>query len=118
MTNVARPARTLTYSDAQRLAVAVGTLVLGVLALVMYARRVETVEVLAVLLFFPVFLAALRWNITGGLIAAGGSSVVYVAARWSAIHAVGFGTFSGLVTSRVLGFLVFGLVAGWANSQL
>ena len=51
------PLRGMSYTQARRLLVAVGVGVLGVLALVMYARRVETIEVLAVLLFVPVFLA-------------------------------------------------------------
>jgi GGDEF domain-containing protein len=110
--------RAMSYTQARRLVVAAGLVVLGLLAGVMYARRVETVEVVAVLLFVPVFLALLKWNVTGGVISAVIAAAVYVAMRWSAIHAVGFGSFSGLVLSRSLGLLAFGLVGGWANSTL
>ena len=79
------PLRGMSYTQARRLLVAVGVGVLGVLALVMYARRVETVEVVAVLLFVPVFLALLRWDLAGGVAAAAGASVAYIAMRASAI---------------------------------
>lgn len=109
---------TLTYEQARRLLVAVGLLIIAVLAGVMYARRVETVEVVAVLLFLPIFGAVLLWDVVGGAIAGVLASGVYVALRWSAIRAVGLSQFSGLVTSRVLGFVIFGVVGGWANRQL
>ena len=82
--------------------------VLGVLALVMYARRVESVEVLAVLLFVPVFLALLRWNLVGGIVAAAVATVAYVALRASAIDAVGASRFTGLIVARAIGYGVFG----------
>jgi GGDEF domain-containing protein len=84
----------------------------------MYLRRVETVEVVAVLLFLPVFVVLLRWNVIGGGLAAVAASGAYVGMRWSAIRAVGASHFTGLVASRVLGLLAFGLVGGWANSEL
>jgi GGDEF domain-containing protein len=110
--------RAMSYTQARRLIVAAGLMVLALVAGVMYARRVETVEVVAVLLFVPVFLALLKWNIPGGVVSALAAGAVYIALRWSAIHAVGFGSFSGLVVSRFVGLLAFGLVGGWANSTL
>src|SRR5258708_7740944 len=118
VTDLAGSLRAMTYSQARRLIVAAGLLVLALLAGVMYARRVETVEVVAVLLFVPVFLALLKWNVPGGVVSAVAAGAVYVALGWPAIHAVGFGSFSGLVVSRVSGLLAFGLVGGWANSTL
>jgi GGDEF domain-containing protein len=108
----------MSYSSARRLVVAGGLVVLALLAGLLYARRVETVEVVAVLLFVPIFLALLRWNLAGGLVSALAASAIYISLRWSAIHAVGFGSFSGLIVSRVVGFLAFGLIGGWANSYL
>ena len=108
----------MSYTQARRLLVVVGVGVLGVLALVMYARRVETVEVLAVLLFVPVFLALLRWDLAGGVVAAAGASVAYIAMRASAIDAVGASRFTGLIVARAIGYLVFGALGGWANAYL
>jgi GGDEF domain-containing protein len=112
------PLRGLSYTQAQSLLVITGSGVLGALALVMYVRRVETVEVLAVLLFVPVFLALLRWNQAGGVAAAAIASVAYVALRASAIDAVGASRFTGLIVARAMGYVVFGALGGWANSYL
>lgn len=114
----ARPLRGLTYTQARRLVIAAGVLVLGAVALVMSLRHVESAEVVAVLLFLPVFLALLQWNEVGGLVAGAAAAGVYIAMRQSAIHAVGASHFYGLVGSRTVGFIAFGLVGGWANRQL
>jgi GGDEF domain-containing protein len=108
----------MTYEQARGLILAAGSVVLGVLAIVMYARRVETVEVVAVLLFFPVFVALLLWDWIGGGLTALIAGGIYVALRWPAIHAVGVGSFSGLIVSRLIGLLAFGLIGGLANGQL
>jgi GGDEF domain-containing protein len=111
-------ARGMSYEQARGLILAAGAIVLGLLALFMYLRRVETVEVVAVLLFFPVFVALLLWDWVGGGISALVAGGIYVALRSPAIHAVGAGKFSGLIASRLLGLLAFGLIGGLANSQL
>jgi GGDEF domain-containing protein len=110
--------RALSYRQARRLLGAAAIVIVGLLALVMYARRVETVEVVAVLLFLPVFAALLVWDAAGGTVAGVAAAGVYVALRWSAIHAVGFGRFEGLVASRVVGLVAFGVAGGLANHQL
>jgi GGDEF domain-containing protein len=112
------PRRGVSYAQAQRLLVVAGAGLLGVLALVMYARRVDSVEVLAVLLFVPVFLALLRWNQVGGIAAAAVATVAYIALRASAIDAVGASRFTGLIVARAIGYGVFGVLGGWANSYL
>jgi GGDEF domain-containing protein len=112
------PLRGMTYTQAQRLLVAAGAGVLGVIALVMYARRVDTVEVLAVLLFVPVFVALMQWNVPGGLAAAAVATVAYIALRASAMEAVGASRFTGLIVARAIGYLVFGALGGWANAYL
>mgnify|MGYP001442424725 CR=1 FL=1 len=114
----ARPARQVSYAQARALLIVGGLLVLGIIAAIMYARRVETVEVVAVLLFVPVFLAFITWDALGGLVASVAASLLYLALRASAIHAVGFSTFAGLIASRVIGLVMFGVVGGWANGLL
>jgi GGDEF domain-containing protein len=108
----------MSYAQAQRLLVFAGAGLLGLIALVMYTRRVETVEVWAVLLFVPVFLALLRWNLAGGLAAAAAATVAYVSLRASSFDAVGASRFTGLIVARAIGFLAFGALGGWANSHL
>jgi GGDEF domain-containing protein len=110
--------RALSYRQARGLLAGAAVFIVGLLALVMYARRVETVEVIAVLLFLPVFAALLVWDVAGGTVAGIVAAGVYVALRWSAIHAVGFGRFEGLVASRVVGLVAFGVAGGLANRQL
>ena len=114
----ARPGRQMTYARARALLIGGGLAVLGLVALIMYLRRVETVEVVAVLLFVPVFLAFVTWDAAGGTLAAVAASAVYLALRRSAIDAVGASTFVGLIASRVIGLLMFGAVGGWANGLL
>ena len=111
-------ANRMTYERARHLLLGAGLLVLLVTAGVMYLRRVETVEVLGTLLFVPVFIALVFWNLKGGLIAGALAAVAYVALRYPAIEAVGADRFIGLIASRAFAFLAFGGIGGWANSQL
>ncbi len=111
-------AKGMSYASARALALAVGVVIIGIIVALLYARRVETVEVVAVLLFLPVFAALLKWDIVGGLVAGVLASLVYVALRYPAIEQVGFGPFAGLVVSRSFGFIAFGVIGGWANKQL
>lgn len=111
-------ANRMTYERARQLLLAAGLLVLLVTAGVMYLRRVETVEVLGTLLFIPVFIALVFWNLKGGLIAGALAALGYVALRYPAIDAVGADRFFGLIASRSFAYLAFGGIGGWANSQL
>lgn len=108
----------MSYQAARRLLVAGGLAVLLVTAGVMYARRVDTVEVVAVLLFIPVFLAFTYWRVVGGLVAAVLASIVYLYLRLDAIDQVGLDTFRGHLVSRTVAYLSFGLLGGWAASMV
>ena len=88
------------------------------MALLMSGRGVERAEVIAVLLFVPVFLAFVAFDFIGGFIAALAATAIYVLLRWSAIDAVGGGQFSGLIIGHALGYLLFGMVGGVANHVL
>ncbi|MBW3614520.1 MAG: hypothetical protein KY439_04315 [Actinobacteria bacterium] len=102
----------------RRLVLAAGLGILVLLAAVMYARRVDTVEVLAVLLFIPVFLALVFKGLVGGLVSAIAATVVYALLRGPAREAVGDARFAGLVLSRGVGYVAFGVLGGWASTQL
>lgn len=108
----------LGYPKARRLLLLTGLLVLAVVALVMYARRVDTVEVVATLLFVPVFLAFVFRGVWGGVIGALVAIAVYTAMRSPAIDAIGFGEFAGLITSRAAAYLIFGAIGGWSTQVL
>ena len=71
----------LGYVKARRLLVLAGVLVLGVVALTMYARSVDTVEVVATLLFLPIFLAFVYRGVVGGVIGALVATGIYIALR-------------------------------------
>ncbi|MBW3650120.1 MAG: hypothetical protein KY458_06080 [Actinobacteria bacterium] len=106
------------YAATRRLVLAAGLGVLVLLAAVMYARRVDTVEVLAVLLFIPMFLALVFKGLLGGALSAVAATVVYALLRSPAREAVGDGRFASLVLSRGVGYVAFGVLGGWASAQL
>jgi GGDEF domain-containing protein len=108
----------MSYAATRRLVLAVGLGVLLLVAAVMFVRRVDTVEVVAVLLFIPVFLAFVLWDVIGGLLAGVVATVAYAVLRQPAIDAVGDGRFFTLVAGRALGYVGFGLIGGWADRQL
>ena len=90
----------LSYSQARRLLLATGLTVLVGVAVVTFARRVDTVEVVATLLFLPIFVAFVLRGVVGGVVAALVAIAAYAALRTPAIDAVGVGEFAGLLTSR------------------
>ena len=108
----------LGYTKTRRLLVLVGVVVLGVVALTMYARSVDTVEVVATLLFLPIFLAFVYRGVVGGLFAAVVATGIYIALRSPAIDAIGADEFTGLIVSRAAAYLIFGAVGGWAVQVL
>jgi hypothetical protein len=63
--------------------------VLAVVALVTYARRVDPVEVVATILFMPIFVAFVFKGVAGGLVTAVAAIAAYGALRSPAIDAVG-----------------------------
>lgn len=108
----------LGYAKARRLLVLTGLAVLAVVVLVMYARRVDGIEVAATLLFVPIFLAFVFRGVTGGVAAAVAAVGVYAALRYPAIDAVGVDEFTGLLVSRAAAYLIFGAVGGWSTQVL
>jgi GGDEF domain-containing protein len=108
----------LGYVKARRLLVATGLAVLAVVALVMYARRVDGIEVAATLLFVPIFLAFVFRGVVGGVVAAVAAIGIYAALRYPAIDAVGIGEFTGLIISRAAAYLIFGAIGGWSMQVL
>lgn len=108
----------MTYARARQLLLSAGLTVLLLIGLFMYARRVDTAEVLATLLFIPVFIGFVFQGLRGGLIAAALAIVAYIGIRYPAIEKVGASALAGLILSRALAFVAFGAIGGWANQQL
>lgn len=108
----------LSYGRARRILLVAGLTVLVAVALVTYVRRVDTVEVIATLLFVPVFVAFVLRGAVGGAVAAVVATGVYASLRTPAIDAVGVGEFTGLLTSRAAAYLIFGVVGGWSTQVL
>lgn len=106
------------YEQSRGRVIIAGLVVIGVVAGVMFVRRVDPVEVVATLLFLPVFLAFLIGGMRGGLLAGALASLAYLGLRWPAVQAVGAERFAGLITGRTFGFLAFGGIGGWASQQL
>jgi GGDEF domain-containing protein len=110
--------RRLGYRSGRWLILAVGVGILLIVAAVVYARRVETVEVVATLLFIPVFVALVLWGWRGGLAAGILAAAAYAWLRAPAIEAVGVDRFLGPLVSRGLAFIAFGTIGGWAARQV
>jgi GGDEF domain-containing protein len=116
--NITARLRDMGYTRARRLVLAVGLVVLLLVAGVMYARRVDTAEVTATLFFMVVFVGFVFWGTRGGIVAAGAATLGYIALRYPAIDAVGFDRFAGLIASRAFAYFIFGAIGGWATNQL
>jgi GGDEF domain-containing protein len=104
----------LGYRRARQLLGLAGLCILAVLLV----RSVDTAEVVATLLFAPIFLLLLWFGLAGGLIGAAAATAVYVVLRADAIDAVGWGEFSALIVSRAIAYFLFGAVGGWASRTL
>jgi GGDEF domain-containing protein len=106
------------YARARRLILSIGLAVLAITAAVMYARRVDTAEVVGTLLYMGVFVGFVFWKVPGGIAAGVGAALAYAALRYPAIDAVGVARFGALLLSRALAYLTFGVIGGWATQQL
>lgn len=115
---MAAPMKLLNYERTRWILLFAGLVLLGGIAAVMFARRVDPVEVAATILFLPIFMAFLLFGVRGGLIGGVLAAVAYLALRYPAIQAVGIDRFVGLAATRTLGYLLFGAAGGWATSVL
>lgn len=106
------------YGRARLLLSLVGLAILAVLVAVLLVRSVDTAEVVATLLFAPIFLLLLWFGLPGGLVGAAVATGVYVVLRADAIDAVGWGEFSALIVTRGIAYFLFGAVGGWASGTL
>lgn len=106
------------YRRVQNLLLAAGLVVIALIATTMVMRGVDRVEVIATLLFAPTYLALLYFGTSGGLLAGVTAGAAYVLLRYPALDLVGPGPLIGLIAGRVVGYVVFGGVGGWAASRV
>lgn len=109
---------TIGYRRARVLLLGAGVLVLAVVCVVLIVRSVDTVEVIATLLFVPVLLGFLFKGLPGGIVTGLAAAAAYAALRSPAVDAIGGASFAGLIASRSLSYLVFGVVGGWSSRVL
>lgn len=110
--------RTMTLRRARDITLLVGLVLIGLVVVAMLLRDVDPVEITATVAFAPVFVAFLFFGWKIGLTVGAAAAALYVAMRWSAIDVVGIAPLFGTISSRVLGYLVFGGIGGWAAEQL
>lgn len=106
------------YGRARLMLSLAGLAILAVLVAVLLVRSVDTTEVVATLLFAPIFLLLLWFRLPGGLIGAAAATGIYFVLRADAIDAVGWGEFSALIVTRAIAYFLFGSVGGWASGTL
>lgn len=108
----------MTFRRARDITLLVGLVIIALVALTMVLREVDPIEITATAAFAPVFVGFLFFGWRTGLGVGVLAAVGYVAMRIPAIRIVGVAPLFGTLTSRVLGYLVFGGVGGWAAEQL
>lgn len=108
----------MSYARTRQIILIAGLVVLLLVALVMYTRRVDPIEVGATLLFIPIFLGFVFKGVRGGIAGAVIAVLAYAALRYPAIQLVGTGRFASLILSRSIAYLAFGVIGGLASQQL
>lgn len=106
------------WDRARGILLATGVALVGLIALTAFYRGVDRVEVVATLMYAPVLAGMLSFGLSGGLLLGLAAAGVYIGLRLPAIDLVGLTPIAGTVISRVIGYLAFGTLGGWAASQI
>ncbi len=110
--------RTLDWDRARAVLLATGVGLIALIALTAFIRDVDRVEIVATLMYAPILAGLLSFGLTGGLALGLAAAGVYIGLRLPAIDLVGITPLAGTIMSRVLGFVAFGALGGWAADQL
>lgn len=108
----------MNYDKARGILLATGVALFGLIALTAFVRDVDGVEVVAALMYAPILAALLSFGSAAGLVMGVLAAGVYVGLRLPAIELVGFAPIAGTLMSRVLGYIAFGGLGGWAADQI
>lgn len=95
-----------------------GTSLLLLVAVVMAVRGVDRTEVVAALLYVPVFVVLMAFGARGGALAGVAAALVYIGMRLSLAEVIGAERFMGLIGFRAAAYVGFGAIGGWAAQQL
>ncbi len=98
----------------RRVLAVAGVITLGLLAATMWVRGVDRVEVMAAGLYVLVFAGVLAADVVGGGAAALLASAIYLVVRLPAIEILGTSRFASLNLVRLMSYLAFGLIGGFA----
>lgn len=112
------PMRSMDWDRARGILLATGVTLIALIALTAFYREVDRVEVVATLMYAPVLAGLLSFGLTGGFLLGLAAAGVYIGLRLPAIDLVGLTPIAGTVISRVLGYVAFGALGGWAANQL
>lgn len=114
--------RTLTYLQARLLLLVLGLALSIGQALLAWERGAAPLEVLAPILYIPVFAGAVAWLVPGGIAGASLSSVIYGVLLLDSTREVGSALFVGLLVNRVATFFAYGFIvamgAGYLENRL
>lgn len=105
---------TPTYRQSRMLVLVTGSAVLLATAGVLLLRAYDLAEVTAVVLFLPVFAAAVLGGVRWGLGVAVLAGLGYVGLRLPEIQQFGWPALSARIVAQFLGYLAFGALGGWA----
>lgn len=104
------------YRQSRTMVLLTGSAVLLATAGVLILRAQDPTEVLAVVLFLPVFVAAVLGGVRWGLAAAVLAGVGYIGLRLPDVQQFGWSLLGTRILAQFLGYLVFGALGGWAAS--
>lgn len=106
------------WDRARGVLLATGVALIGLIALTAFVRDVDRVEIVATLMYAPILAGLLSFGLFGGLALGLAAAGVYIGLRLPAIDLVGLTPIAGTIISRVVGFVAFGTLGGWAADQL
>jgi GGDEF domain-containing protein len=91
---------------------------IALVGLIAVARGVDQVEVIATMLFLPIFVAFLFFGIKGGFWFGLVASAIYLILRVPSLRLLGLTPLAGQIAARIIGYLGFGIGGGWASQQV
>lgn len=102
------------YRQSRMMVLLTGSAVLLATAGVLLLRAYDLAEVTAVVLFLPVFAAAVLGGVRWGLAVAVLAGLSYLGLRWPDIQQFGWSLLANRVITQFVGYLAFGALGGWA----
>lgn len=112
------PMNPMKYQNARGLLLATGLTIIGLMAATMWLRGVDPIEIIATLMYAPLFAGLIFFGFSAGTLLGIVAALVYIVLRMPALELVGIAPLAGTVISRVVGYIAFGSLGGWASQQI